>query len=185
MLAGCTSVPPTPPPPNPAVAAAESIFETGPGPYTFNCNVPSGFYNERNVHTPREGFVVKGLLRFIGIQSDARWIPFSAVEVAGPNRMSNVGVILDVDPYQPGKILLGIRSGFHNHGKPTAFATLPYSNVAIPFELSVIEPGKLTASFGEYKSMATFPETDLTRVRMTCGTAHVQFSNVVVTVLSK
>jgi hypothetical protein len=182
LFVGCASAPP--PPPKPSAAAPAIRFEAGPGPYSFNCNEPAGKYTTRNAHVPDAMFTVNGTIQFVGLQTDAKWAPFAAVDLPGAKENSFIGFTASVDPYQPGKIQVGIRNTLSWRGgkAPAIFATMPFTNEAIPFSMALDKPESLLVAVGDFKRTVSFPKQSFSRVRMTCSTAHVRFSNVAVTV---
>lgn len=180
LQAGCAAAPPQADKPEAAAVAAR--FEAGPGPYSFNCNARPGHYSEHNAHIPDGMYTVKGVVQFVGLQSDAEYPPMAAVELAGLAEDGSVGLTAWVDPYKPGDIQLGIRNGLRRIRTPVPFATIKYTNATIPFSLTLQKPGSLFVTVGDFKETVSFPvSASLTRVRMLCATGHVRFSDVTVT----
>lgn len=169
-------------------AAVTARLEAGPGPYSFDCNVPGGMYDERNVHVPDGVFAVNGTAQFLSLQTDARWTPLAAVELAGASEGSVIGITAFVNPYQPGKIQVAIRNGLQRLGgrTPAVFATISFTNAAIPFGITFDKPGHLLVTVAHLKRTVSLPTSvAFARVRILCSTAHVRFSNVIITDLRR
>jgi len=111
---------------DPAASANAYTFETGPGPYSFNLDVPTAHYMERNVHVPSDRFTVTGSIQIVTSRPDSRWGTLAAVELAGASEKDNVGFVAFVRLPTLDKIQLGVRDSISGTPEPNAFASLPF-----------------------------------------------------------
>jgi len=87
-------------------------------------------------------------------------------------------------PNAPDSIQFAVESGLAQEGHERAvFATTPLSGTLTPFELSVVGPGNVNVRVGSVTKTVSVAPGELTRVNLSCSTAHVRFSGVTVIAL--
>jgi len=181
LLAGCGSTPRTAS--GPAAPDDAYRFETGPGPYSFDFDVETGRYRERNLHVPSDRITVTGIIQIVTSKADANWGGWgalAAVELAGATEHDIVGFVAFVTFPDMDKIQLGVRNGFGGTQEPRVFASLPLSEKGIPFEVKKVDADHVTVSVLGIGRTVSVHRFEMTRVRVVGSSGHVRFSDVAV-----
>ncbi|HXY76260.1 MAG TPA: hypothetical protein VEH54_05080 [Steroidobacteraceae bacterium] len=178
-LGGCGSAPPLG-----GALPAGTVTLAGAPPYAFDCDAPPGKYRNATVALSAKEVRVKGFVQFLSWQGDSTFGPWATIVFAGPAQHSGVGLQAFVLPNAPDSIQFAVESGLAQEGYARAvFATTPLSATLTPFELSVAGPGNVNVGIGSVTKTVSVAPLELTRVNLSCSTAHVRFSGVTVTAL--
>ena len=183
LFAGCASAPQ---PPRPATESAPLKFEVGSGPYEFDWDVDTGRYRDSNLHVPAGSFVVTGFIHFITITRNAAWAPMVAIEVTGSDESYHLGLVAFVLSSNPWTIQFAVRDA-RRGTQDLTFATAPLNDTLTPFELRLSRSGELRISAGgdTARAVSVRPPFDVTRVRVTASTVHMQLSKVTITAIQE
>jgi hypothetical protein len=180
LLCGCESTPPPPTPQAALRAAMASQFETGPGPFSFDWQIPPGNLTERNLHIPGEDFTVSGYIQFVTADPSDKWAAVASVFVAGAKDKDAVGLQAFVLPADRTNIELAIHDGRQGNQHRSIFASVPLTDKFVPFEITV-KSGQLTLSVGHAARTVSVASIKLTCVRLGASSGHVRFANIAVT----
>jgi hypothetical protein len=177
MLSGCAT---TNRPPGSQEDARKSGFQTGPGPYRFECNAPGGRYQESNVPITGDKLRVAGTMRFVELRSDPHWAAAATITFAGPTKeQPSMGLQVFVLPDEPNLMQLAIK-GQGGAQDRSVFAISPVTDAWIPFEVKLDKAETLEVSIAGHTAHSAARVFEPTRVSLFCSTALVQFSNVTV-----
>ncbi len=152
----------------------------GPGPYTYDCIAKGGQFYQ--VHLPIKGdhLRVTGTIHVLTMHPDPKWGSVATVSFSDPTLMKDaVSLQVGVQAFQPDRIRILLRGD----GGPNNMAVLtsrPNAETDVPFTLE-LERGIVSVSVAENVNKSKVPQSDLSRVALSCSGAHVVFKNVVAT----
>jgi len=165
------------------MSAGTFKFAPGPGPYSFVCNARSGYFNELNVAVPGDRVQVTGLIQVLTARRDAHYVATVNVAIKGAADVPMAGLRALVMPDTPNILDLAIKGS----GGPrdlSVFASTRLTAAPIPFVLTFGDSGRLSVSAGGADASLPVEAFAMTRVNLSCSTAHVRFSNVAVSTLN-
>jgi hypothetical protein len=176
IVCGCTA----PVPKTDTIGPAPMVeYVQEPGPYNFDCDAQSEQYKELNIRAPGGKLQITGALRFLTNRAVSFTNPIATVGLLSPRDF--------VPPdNQPGiRLAAWVTNGDitrfsfgHGMAQLTAFAREAFTTEAIPFVLVVDQAGKVTGSIDDIPVPGSRSAYGFERLRLTCSTAHVRFSNV-------
>jgi len=175
ILYGCSA--PVPKADNARLAPRiEYIQESGP--YNFDCDAQHDDSEQMNIPSPGGKLRIKGSFRVLTDRGAFHTYPFVTIGLVSPD--SNSGVRL-------GAVITNSDITRFSFGRGTPvdaeFAKEAFTSASIPFELTVDQAGKVTGSIDDIPVPGGRSTNGIERLRLTCSTAHVRFSNVVVETL--
>lgn len=180
MVSGCATVSPVSVPSVVKEDAIKLDFQSGPGPYSFECNAPEGRYHESNVHASGDRLRAAGTMRFLELRAHPGWAASATVTFAGPSRKQPfLGLQALIMPDEPNSIQFAI-TGQGGAQERTVFATTPVTDAWIPFEVKLSRAGDLEVSIASQTAKLTVGAIEPARLSLFCSTALVNFSNVTV-----
>jgi hypothetical protein len=152
----------------------------GPGPYNWECDAPSGKFNQ--VHTAPLGAhaQVTGVLHVVAMHPGP--IFGSVVLIGFYDRKAERGVVLRLETSYVGreKIWFWIRGDTSMPAGTTNFATQPNTETDFPFTLK-LDQGIVSISVAGKDVMSKHPDQGLNGLTFGCSGAHARFSSVTVT----
>jgi hypothetical protein len=164
------------------MSAVNLKFARGPGPYSFDCDARSGYYNELNVAVPGARVQVTGLMQVLTARADRHYAATVNVAIKGAGDLPLVGLRALVMPNAPKTVDLAIR-GSGGPQDESVFASTPLTAAPIPFVVTLGDSWRLSVSAGGADASLPVEAFAMTRLNLSCSTAHVRFSNVAVATL--
>lgn len=176
IMAGCATTPPA----APREEVEKLDFQTGPGPYAYACDAPGGQFNESNVAVAGDSLHASGVMRFQSLRSHPEWAASATVAFSGPTRHHRgFGLQAVIMPDAPDTMQFAI-TGRGDAQERTVFATIPFINAEMPFEVDFDRTGNLVVTVAGVASRLAVDFVEPTRLSLFCSTAVVQFSRVTV-----
>jgi hypothetical protein len=154
-----------------------SGFEPKSHPSSFDCSTTAGRYSEVSAATSAASARVTGFMQVLTLNTASAWPPDAGVIFAGPNKLPRVGLETFVLPDKPEALQIAIR-GAGGAADHTVFASVPISDLKIPFTLRLSGSGQLALSVGDAATSLSVGPIDVTRVNLYCSSAHIHFSEV-------
>jgi hypothetical protein len=161
----------------PQVHGQFSGFEPNSRASSFDCDTTAGRYTEVNAGTSAVNARVTGFMQVLTLNAAAAWPPDAGVIFAGPNKLPRVGLETFVLPDKPAVLQIAVR-GAGGAGDHTVFASVPISDVKIPFTLRLSSSGQLALSVGDASTSLSVGPIDIMRMNLYCSSAHIHFSEV-------
>jgi len=153
----------------------------GPGPYTWNCDVPNAQFKQ--IYLPESGrdFLVTGNIHLLStrLMTGPKWGPAITVGFRG-NTGSPVALQLFAYPSDLTTFSVGIRDDAFSP-VATVFEEQENKESDMPFTLK-LESGVMFATFDGLSARSTTLRPDSSQVFLSCSGAHVIFSKLAVTV---
>jgi hypothetical protein len=163
--------------PGQQVHGKSSGFEPNSHPSSFDCDTPAGKYSEVNAATSAANARVTGFMQVLTLNTSTTWPPDAGVIFAGPDKLPRVGLETFVLPDKPAVLQIAIR-GAGGAADHTVFASVPISDLKIPFTLLLSNSGQLALSVGDSATSLSVGPIDITRVNLYCSSARIHFSEV-------
>lgn len=175
ILYGCSA--PVPNAEN-ARPAPRTDYVQESGPYNFDCDAQHDESEQMNFPSPGAKLRIKGSFRILTDRGAFHTYPFLTIGLVSPASKSAVRLAAVVTNSDIVRFSFG-------RGTPldAEFAKEAFTSATIPFELSVDPAGKVTGFIDDIPVPGGRSINGIERLRLTCSTAHVRFSNVVVETL--
>ncbi len=148
------------------------------GPYNFDCDAQHDDSEQMNIASPGGTLRIKGSFRVLTDRGAFHTYPFVTIGLVSPATNSVVRLAAVVTNSDIVRFSFG-------RGTPldAEIAKEAFTSATIPFELTVGQAGKVTGSIDDIPVPGGRSINGIERLRLTCSTAHVRFSNVVVETL--
>jgi hypothetical protein len=155
-----------------------SGFEPNSRPSSFDCNTTAAAkYFEVNAATSAANARVTGFMQVLTLNSATSWPPDAGVVLAGPSKLPRVGLETFVLPDKPAVLQIAIRAG-GGAADHRVFASVPISDLRIPFSLQLSSAGQLALSVGDAATSLSVGPVEITRMNLYCSSVHIHFSEV-------
>jgi hypothetical protein len=151
-------------------------FLPEPAPYAYDCDAKPGSYSPMNARVPSNrgtALKVTGFLEFLGSHI-GRTLPTATVALVDDKRRGTA-IVAQVRPAAPNHITFSaVAQDLRND-----FASISATDKRpISFALTLTAAGNLTASVGGRSTSMSVPAFEVSRLLLSCSTAHVRFSDV-------
>lgn len=175
-VAGCAGAP--------RRSAEGAQFHTleGPAPYSWDCKVEGGKFDQVLIPGVAEHLRVTGIVHVVTMHPDATWGSAATVGFQGKEaQRGGVAFQMIVWPGQPFSRQLILR-GDGGSKETTVLATHVNKESDTPFAIT-LSKGLVTVSVAGRTTTSYHPQADMNRAILSCSGAHVRFLHVVATVL--
>jgi hypothetical protein len=147
--------------------------------YHFDCDVPPGNVSEWNGTLAGDLLRVSGSIQLMEPRQGAQWLPVASVRLLGEDESSSVGLYLLVTRDAPEELQIGIRAPGGGRD-PVVFASVPWKNGPLLFDLSLSESGELDVTAGGRSRLVKLGDFQLTKLSLSCSTAQFVFKDITV-----
>ena len=153
--------------------------QTGPGPYSFECDARSGHFNVSKIQVSTEKTHVTGTLQISEIRRHRNWAAFASIHFGVFNKPPYMGLQVTVMPNKPDSFQFAL-TGRGNENDRIVFGSIDVTDAPMPFELTLNRNGNLTVSISGRSKSLSLNVVEPTELSLTCSTAFVHFSNVII-----
>jgi len=158
------------------VVPLPSIAQVLTSPLSFDCDVPPGRVSIWQGAITAQGLLIEGKIQFIEPRKDTRWIPMASLFLRDETGKSLTGLQLKLQSASEKNMQIALVTP--DPEKRTVFATGPWSNNQIQFQLDVLKSGNVKLTVGAASASTNIGSSTVATLLLSCSSAEVRFSDI-------
>lgn len=164
------------------VAASTLDAQVLAPPINFDCDASAGYASAWTTGIRSADLRVQGMIQFVFLREHFRWAPEASVLLISRSNVRN-GLQLSWPSHRSSDLL---QADIVSIDDPTGrtVMTHPRKGRPLPFALTISKSGEVNVTIGDKATTLKVNGLEQDRLVLSCSTAHVKFSDIVITSVS-